>query len=135
MADILKYMAVASFLLIGLAFIMMILTYTAYTKGYWKTYIKWLMISGLLMGIYLVSSVLSKLDMAKGYANLISIIGFVLEAIAALTYIKSSSVLDLMGTKYGFAKKGVSETLKLKPVKVKDEELNVRLEKSKAKIK
>lgn len=112
---LLQYLTITAFCLLLIAFVFILATNRKYTKGLWKTYIGWLVISGVLMSVYLFASVLSKTALASKYAHIIIIIGFVSEAIASITYIKSSNVLNSMAKRLGFAKEmSVEETLKLK---------------------
>ena len=81
---LLNYLIIAAFCLLPIALILMLITNTKYTKGSWRTFIGWLVISGVLMSIYLFASVLSKTEFAANYAAIINIIGFIAVAVAAI---------------------------------------------------
>jgi len=94
---------IVSIVIITIASVMMLLAHRKLTKGHWKRYVFWLLLSGGLMSLYLLSYVIAKMDVYPGYYSQILLIGFVAETVAALTYIKSSHVLNTMGNEFGFA--------------------------------
>lgn len=75
-----------------------------FTEGYFKSYMGLVITSGTLMSIYLLASLVSKLDLAalSKYNLIIKSIGYVAEIIAAIVFIKSSKLLDKMANKYSF---------------------------------
>ncbi len=115
--DFFTTLGISAFAIIIIALIIVYISYTQFTKGMWKQYTMWLVISGTLMSIYLLSFVIAKMGFYPGYYNHILLLGFLAESIAALTYIKSSEVLKTMANKLGFAHKPIHETLKLGEIK------------------
>ncbi len=96
-------LGVISIMLIAIASVMMLVSYNQLTKGHWKKYVLWLMLSGMLMSVYMLSFVIAKMGVYPQYYSYILLVGFLAESIAALTYIKSSHALRAMGNKFGFA--------------------------------
>lgn len=96
-------LGVVSIMLIAIASVMMLISYSHLTKGHWKRYVLWLMLSGMLMSVYLLSFVIAKMGIYPQYYSHVLLVGFFAESIAAITFIKSSHALRAMGNKFGFA--------------------------------
>ena len=108
---------IASIVIIAIAFVMMLIAYKKLTKGHWKRYVFWLVVSGGLMSLYLLSYLIAKMDIYQGYYSQILLIGFVAETFAALTYIRSSHVLNNMGNEFGLARHSFFKNLNNKEEK------------------
>ena len=111
--DLFTALGIFAFAIIIPTLVIMYIGYKQFTKGLWKQYTMWLVISGTLMTVYLFSFVIAKMGFYPRYYNHILMFGFLAESIAALTYIKSSEILRTMANKFGFAHKPIHETLKL----------------------
>lgn len=106
-------LGIVNFGIVLIAYILAVMSYRQFTKGMWKQYTLWLVISATFMTIYLISFVIAKMGLYPKYYNHILLFGFMSESIAALFYIKSSEVLRAMANKFGFAHKTIHETLNL----------------------
>ena len=64
----------------------------------------WVVLSGTLMSIYLLASLVSKLELESlsNFNWAVKALGYVSEILAALVFIRSSILLDKMASKYSF---------------------------------
>lgn len=112
MVDIYYGLALTALILTPIAFVVMLIGYKQFTKGLWKEYTKWLAVAATLMAIYLLTITVASLFKTSKYHQWLLIGGFVAESFAALAYIKSSHLLNIMGNKFGFRHALLNKALK-----------------------
>ncbi len=100
-------LAGASLIFVLASFILMHVSNRKFTEGYFKSYMDVVVLSGTFMSIYLLASLVSKLELAhlSPYREIIKIAAYTIIGIASLLLIKSSILLDKMSKKYSFKEK------------------------------